>query len=511
MTTSKPLSRSEMTIVNLLTSALAWGWPVLLSFVATPFIVLGLGNDAYGIRGLIISITGYFALLDLGLNGAVTKYLAEYKAMNDKALMAELLGTTLMTYAVLGMVGGTLIWFLADWFTKGLFSIPAQFYDESIWAFRLTGIGFFLSMITWWGSSIPTGLQRFDVFNGISIGFGTVTTLSTLAAVLLGYGLLGVVWANLLSNVIAIIAYWIAARKLLPEIRLRLSFEWKMFKRTVWFGFYMAAFRIFSLLFAQLDSILIGMWIGTAAITFYTVPQTVAQIVHGVNGKMMQIIFPMVSEFSALKDRAKIELLFVRGFNLSLVIGFAAAMPLFTVGEPLLRFWVSPEMASNASSVLQLLIIAFFLAGITAIPVNVLMGINCPQLVTLGAVVSGVLGALSYLVLIKPFGILGVAAGKLLGVTGTMIYYLAICYWKACYSFKSLSRVALRTTAVTMIVGLPAYYFVTPGISSLFGTISAALGIFTAYCTACWFFGIFDQEERRSMLTVSRKVFQSWL
>jgi len=507
MTSEKHMSLREMAIVNLATSALAWGWPVLLAIAATPLIVKGLGNDGYGIRGLVSSITGYFALLDLGLNGAVTKYLAEYRAKKDSKKITELLGTTLTTFTVLGVVGCITIFVLAEWFTKHLFVIPPSYYREAVWAFRLSGVGFFLSMLTWWGSSIAPGLQRFDVFNGISIGFGTLTTLGMVAAVMLGYGLIGVVVANLVASAAAAAAYWLSSRRLLPEIPIRFSFDMEMFRRTFMFGLYMVAFRVFALLFTQLDSVMIGAWVGTAALTFYIVPQQVAQVVHGVNGKMMQIVFPMVSDFSAKGDREKIGNLFVRGFNLSLAVGFAIAVPLFVVGEPLLRYWVSPEMAAQASLVLQLLILAFFLLGLTTLPTCVLTGINSPQFVTLGSVVLGVSGTLAYCILIKPFGVLGVAAGKVFGVAVAMVYYLAICHRKAPYPLGSLFWAVVRVSGVAALVGFPAYHFVPRAIGSLFGAISAGLGVFCVYCLACWYTGVFDREEKKSFLQVRRRMF----
>lgn len=502
MLSAKQTSRSETAIVNLATSALAWGWPVILAFVATPIIVSGLGNDAYGIRGLVTSITGYFALLDLGLNGAVTKYLAEYHAKNDGPQVEELLGTTLTTYTAFGLAGGVSIWLLAGWFTTHLFVIPPEFNNQAVWAFRLTGIGFFLSMITWWASAIPTGIQRFDVFNGISIGFGTMAILGSLAAVYLGYGLIGVVAANLLANLITILVYWLYLGKLLPGISVRFSFDREMFRRTVMFGLYMVGFRIFALLFAQLDSMLIGAWIGTAAVTFYIVPQQVAQVVHGINGKMMQVVFPMASEFSAKGDAQRMERLFVRGFNLSLVIGFAIAVPLAVVGGPLLTYWVSPEMAKNSTLVLELLIVTFFLGGLTAMPTNILCGINHPKYITIGAMVSGLLGLALYFLLIKPFGIAGVAAGKALSVAITVIYYLMICHIKSGYSIRTVFLDSLRTFGLAVAVGLPAYLFLAPLTRNLFEVFLLASVVGLTYCAACWCFGVIDSDEKRSLKAV---------
>lgn len=505
MTAAKHTSRHEMAVVNLATSALAWGWPVLLAFAATPFIVKGLGNDGYGIRGLVSSITGYFALLDLGLNGAVTKYLAEYRAKNDTGQTTELLGTTLTTFTALGLVGGLVIFFLAEWFTKNLFTIPASYYGQAILAFRLTGLGFFLSMLTWWGSSIAPGLQRFDVFNGISIGFGTITTFGMVIAVKLGYGLVGVVVANLIANAAAAVAYWVSARRLMPEIPVRFSFDKVMFRRTFMFGIYMVAFRVFALLFAQLDSVLIGAWLGTAAVTFYIVPQQVAQVVHGLNGKMMQIIFPMASELSSKGDSDRIDRLFVRSFNLSVFIGLAIAVPLAVVAGPLLRYWVSPEMAQHSTMVLELLLTTFFLSGLTAMPSNILGGVNSPQYTAIGAMLSGVFGVIFYFLLIKPFGINGVAAGKVISVAITVAYYMVICHKKSRYSWSKVLREASKTLSLALAIGLPAYYFLSSLPGNLVEVLLLAGAVSALYCLACWFSGVFDEAEKRSLAAVARR------
>jgi O-antigen/teichoic acid export membrane protein len=502
MQEKKHLPRTELVIFNLITSTLAWGWPILLSFVITPFVVRGLGNDAFGIRGLVISITGYFALLDMGLNGAVTKFMAEYQAQNNKPLMTELLGTTLTTFIVFGLLGGTLIWALAKWFASHLFNIPPEFQNEAIWAFRLSGIGFLLSMVTWWASSIPSGLQRFDVLNGISIGFGTITSLSTIAAVLMGYGLIGVVLANLLSNVIAIIAYWVANRKLLPDIVIHFSFDRIMFKRTVFFGLYMVGFRMFGLIFGQLDNMLIGVWIGTAAITFYTIPQQIAQMIHGISGKLMQIIFPMASELSAIGDRHNLERMFFRGFNLTSVVGLSVAVPLAVVGEPLLHYWMSPEIAKQSIIVLELLIVGFFLYGFTALTTSYLGGINFPQLVMYGSIVSGVSGLILYVLLIKPFGVNGAAFGKMVSMALTLIYYIAMCSWRSGISVTSVLKILIRPMGIGVLIGSLSYFLAVPFISSLFGVILVAFLTAIVFISVCWILGVFDKNEKNSLIQV---------
>ncbi|NLI78222.1 MAG: oligosaccharide flippase family protein [Candidatus Riflebacteria bacterium] len=498
--------RRERTLINLLSSAVAWGWPVLLAFATTPYLIRVLGNDAYGIRGLMLTISGYFALLDLGLNGAVAKFVAEYHAGAETDRMSRLLGTTLTTYLGMGLTGGVAIWLLAPWLAGSLFTIPDAILPEATWVFRLTGLGFLLSMLMWWGSAIPTGLQRFDVVNGIGVVYGTVTTLGAVAAVWWGKGLTGVVWANLLATFLALGLYGLGCRRLLPGVSLRPGFDAGMFRRTVAFGVYMVGFRMFALLFTQLDSMLIGTYIGTSALTFYLVPQQIASVIQQVNGKMMEFVFPMASELARKGDARQLETLVLRGFNLSLFIALSGAVPLAVVARPLLSSWVSAEMAERSTTVLLLLTVSFGLSGLTALPSYVLGGLNYPQGLTFGGMVAGVSGLVAYVLLIGPYGIEGAAAGKALSVVLTVAFYLALCHWKAPFSLARLGLQAGRLVIIGLAVGLPAWWFVTPRLAGLPMVVGTMVLIAAVFFLACWVLGALDPAEKDTFRALVRRV-----
>lgn len=55
-----------------------------IAFVMSPFLVHRLGDFFYGIWVLAMSITGYFSLLDLGMNRAIVRYVSMYEAKEEK-------------------------------------------------------------------------------------------------------------------------------------------------------------------------------------------------------------------------------------------------------------------------------------------------------------------------------------------------------------------------------------------------------------------------------------------
>ena len=67
------------TVANWMAFAVA----AVVSFMLSPFIVHRLGNSAYGTWVLLGSFVGYLGLLDFGVRGAVTRYVANQHAASD--------------------------------------------------------------------------------------------------------------------------------------------------------------------------------------------------------------------------------------------------------------------------------------------------------------------------------------------------------------------------------------------------------------------------------------------
>ena len=76
------------------------------SFFLTPLMLLVFGTSEFGVYKLVLSITSYFALADLGLSNAVIRYISEYRTNNDKESESKFVG--LVGFIDL-IVGGVLL------------------------------------------------------------------------------------------------------------------------------------------------------------------------------------------------------------------------------------------------------------------------------------------------------------------------------------------------------------------------------------------------------------------
>src|SRR5579863_8681009 len=77
-----------MSRLNQLAKSVASNWAafatsVVVAFFLSPFIVHHLGNTAYGVWTLVISMISFMSLLDLGMRGAVTRFVGRNHAQGN--------------------------------------------------------------------------------------------------------------------------------------------------------------------------------------------------------------------------------------------------------------------------------------------------------------------------------------------------------------------------------------------------------------------------------------------
>lgn len=76
----------------------------VMGLILTPFIIRNLGNSEYGLYTLIGSLIAYLSLMDFGIANTVVRYVAKYRAENDKKGEQNFLGTTLLIYLLISVV-----------------------------------------------------------------------------------------------------------------------------------------------------------------------------------------------------------------------------------------------------------------------------------------------------------------------------------------------------------------------------------------------------------------------
>jgi len=83
--------------------------PLLVGVGTIPFIVRGLGTERFGLLSLAWVVLGYFAVFDLGLGRATTKFVAEALGRGEDEEIPSIVWTAVTVQSVLGIVGALVL------------------------------------------------------------------------------------------------------------------------------------------------------------------------------------------------------------------------------------------------------------------------------------------------------------------------------------------------------------------------------------------------------------------
>ncbi|HCA56711.1 MAG TPA: hypothetical protein DEP46_01875, partial [Blastocatellia bacterium] len=116
-------------IRNIAFGALTWVGPMVLSLIATPFIVRALGLEGYGIYALVLGIISYS--FNFGVGRAATKYVAEYQGTEDRAKIGPIISSSLVVSLGLGVFAILVIGLLAPWLVISVLGIGPKFQETA--------------------------------------------------------------------------------------------------------------------------------------------------------------------------------------------------------------------------------------------------------------------------------------------------------------------------------------------------------------------------------------------
>src|SRR5690348_16484170 len=83
--------------------------PLLEGIATLPYVIRHLGADRFGLLSLAWMVVGYFALFDLGIGPATTKFVAVLLGRGEIEKLLGLVWTATLTQTCMGLAAGVLL------------------------------------------------------------------------------------------------------------------------------------------------------------------------------------------------------------------------------------------------------------------------------------------------------------------------------------------------------------------------------------------------------------------
>ncbi|MBP7693801.1 MAG: oligosaccharide flippase family protein, partial [Anaerolineales bacterium] len=372
-----------------------------------------LGADDYGLWALIGSLAAYGGLLDLGIASAVSKYIAEYRARGDVTQAQRLVATALGLYTALGGLALLLSVVAAPW-VPVWFGLSAGLAARAQTMALLTGVGVALGLPSAITYAILRGLQRFELVNILSIVGVTLTAVSMLVVIQLGGGVVGLTAVAIpLELGMQVAAVWLI-RRAAPELRLSWrDLDWKLLRPVASFSSALLVLNVATQVKTKTDEIVIGAFLPIAAVTPYSLARRLSEIPQLLSDQMVKVLMPLASQLSAADDQGRLRQLYLLSSRLTLGIAIPLAVGLIVLAEAFLTVWVGARYAEAAGLLIVLTCAGVF--TISQMPAgSILQGTARHRRLALLALGSALLNLVLSVVLVRPFGVMGVALGTLI-------------------------------------------------------------------------------------------------
>src|SRR5690625_5132748 len=141
------------------------------NLILTPFLIRGLGDSEYGLYMLIGAFVGYIAVLDFGLGNATVRFIAKYRAENEKVKEENFLFSTFLIYGIISrivvIIGGIIYFNFQFIFGNSLLESEIRT-AKIMFIILLINLALTLPMKSFTG--IITAYERFIIPKALTIG-----------------------------------------------------------------------------------------------------------------------------------------------------------------------------------------------------------------------------------------------------------------------------------------------------------------------------------------------------
>ena len=385
-------------------------------FVLTPFILGRLGESLYGLWALVGSVVAYGFLFDFGINGALTKYVAEYRAREEGEMAHSIIATALWTNTGLGFLVVLISVLVAPLFAS-IFNIAPSVQQTATWLFLLAGIGVGLTVPGATVSAVLRGLQRFDLINLIGVTASFVSAGATFLVLRLGGGLIGLALIGIcITLLVQLLSIWFIYR-IAPELR----FGWSgpsgsHLKTLVSYSSSLFLMNLGGYLESRSGEIVIGGYLPVSAVTPYNLARRLSALPQAFTEQFLTLLLPMASEIHAKEEAAQLRSLYIVSTRVTLAMFLCMSTVLVILVKPLLTVWVGVEFVKYSYLVI-ILAVASLIDTSTWPAGSVLQGMARHSPLAAMTVGSGIANLALSILLVNRLGLLGVALGTLIPTT----------------------------------------------------------------------------------------------
>jgi O-antigen/teichoic acid export membrane protein len=460
------MANHTRTVWNITTNTAGVVVNMASGLVVMPYLIQTLGTGTYGLWILIGTLTGYFGVLDLGISAALGRLIAAHRARGElehvNVVMSTACALLLVVFAIVCLATSVALVVFPL-----LFAVPADHTLDVRYALILVGLTLALSFPTSIFMGFLWGHERFDLQNAVDIPVlvvRTVLSMTVVSAAAMPLTTLGAITLGVL--IMGSVLRMVLCFRLEPGLQI----SWKHVRRSkvrqiFAIGSWMSVISWSKTLIPQIAPTLIGMRLGSAAVTTFTVARQLVTYSNIFANSATQVMAPRAIAAYATQSVSAQTQLFIEGGKFACAIALFFCGGLFCLGLPFIHWW-QHGLQDASYKLLLILMMGESLPMSQWLTYSVLLGANRQRTLGFLAIAEGVISFPLIIAFMHMGGMAGVCiAAALAGfaVRG-LVQWLYGCRLIKVRPHAYVRRVFLP---VTMAASLPiaALYVATRSLS----------------------------------------------
>ncbi|MBO7718872.1 MAG: flippase [Methanosphaera sp.] len=414
-----------------------------------------LGPEGYGLYGLTLPFQGIFQILSAGgLPPAISKYVAEYNAKDEKQLTRQVIITATKFMIMMAILLSIVLLFSSDFIANVIFHKPAV-----VWPLRA------VSLIT--PFSVVVGAMRgafqgfykneYTVYNRLAEQISTIV----FACVFISVGLyamgavLGTAFGFIVSAITAVFLYKRYISPLLEDATpMKISFkdEVKLLWTLIKFAVPVAVTALSEMAIYDIGTFVIGALMLSTDVGFYNAADPISRIPLVISLSISTVLLPAASEAYALRDNDLLQEYVVDCLRYSILTVLPLCVLISIFSLPIMIILFGSTYAPS-SGVLSILVIGMSFYTIYMICSSILQGIDNPRIPMYILLVGTLINLVNNYYFVKEYGILGAGIGTTITTAILMIIILFIVVRKTDIHipWKNILRIILANIILALV------------------------------------------------------------
>lgn len=405
------MPRTKRIVNNILSNWFALGVTTVVGFFLSPFVVHHLGNIAYGVWAIIASLISYMGLLDLGMRGAVTRFVSKGAAQKNDQESNEAVSGALWIRIWIGLavIVTGLIFSLGF---EHIFVIPIELQRQARLAVLVTAVTVAINLCCGVFGGVLAALHRYDLSSAASILQTCSRAIGFVFLLWSGHGILALALWDLCTAVVSNLLTVLLCFRAYPQLKVVFTRPSRAVLAKLWnYSFYVFLINLAIQVTYYSDNLVVGAFLSPAAVTLYAIGGILIIYARQIVSSMTTTFTPLASTFEAEGNYGNLYRLLINGTRASLIVSLPIEVALFFRGHTFIRLWMGEQYAGPSGTVLEILLLSMVFSSAITTASGIAYGLEKHKRVAFWAIGEAVANLTLSIVLVRRMGIYGVAWG----------------------------------------------------------------------------------------------------